>query len=524
MIVRRALLSLSDKTGLVPFATALASLGAELLSTGGTARALRAAGLTVTDVSTVTGFPEMLDGRVKTLHPRIHGGILALRNQAEHVAQLEAHGILPIDLVAVSLYPFEATLAGDPTLAEAIEQIDIGGPALLRSAAKNFMDVAPVVDPADYHAILHELQTAGDLTPATRRRLAGKAFAHTARYDSLIAAFFDRLEASGTEDLRAHLASLPRQAFPSVLRLALRKVQDLRYGENPHQAAAWYREGEDGGLARAKQLQGKELSYNNLLDLHSAWALVKEFSAPVAVIIKHNNPCGVATAEALASAYLRARDADPVSAFGGILGFNRAVDADTARAIAATFVEAIVAPAYAPDALAVLAEKKNVRVLELPIGNDEDGQPDFRRVSGGFLVQERDQVDLDQAVLRFPTRRRPTDGEMDDLAFAWKVAKHVKSNAIVLARSGATVGVGAGQMSRVDSVRLAITKTVSDPRGSVLASDAFFPFRDGIDTAAEAGVTAVIQPGGSVRDTEVVAAADDHGMAMVFTGIRHFRH
>jgi len=524
MRLRRALLSLSDKSGLVPFATGLASLGADLLSTGGTARALRDAGLAVTDVAAVTGFPEMLDGRVKTLHPRIHGALLALRDRAEHTAQLAAHGIEPIDLVAVSLYPFEATLAGDPTLSEAIEQIDIGGPALLRSAAKNFMGVAPVVDPADYPAILDELHRVGDLGPATRRRLAAKAFAHTARYDSLIAAFFERLCATDTDDLNVHFASLPRAAFPPLLQLRLEKVQELRYGENPHQAAAWYRDVGGGGLARSRQLQGKELSYNNLLDLHSAWALVREFATPVAVIIKHNNPCGVATDHALATAYLRARDADPVSAFGGILGFNRTLDAETARAIAATFVEAVIAPAYAPDALQVLADKKNLRVLELPLSSDDSGEADMRRVSGGLLVQDRDRADLDPATLQVPTQRRPSDAEMADLAFAWKVAKHVKSNAIVLAREGATVGVGAGQMSRVDSVRLAIAKAATDPRGSVLASDAFFPFRDGVESAAEAGVTAVIQPGGSVRDAEVIAAADTHGIAMVLTGIRHFRH
>jgi phosphoribosylaminoimidazolecarboxamide formyltransferase / IMP cyclohydrolase len=531
--VRRALLSVSDKTGLLDFARGLADLSIELLSTGGTARVLRDAGLTVTDVADVTGFPEMLDGRVKTLHPRIHGGLLAVRDNPEHERQMRAHGIAPIDLVVVNLYPFEATLARpDVTLAEAIEQIDIGGPALLRSAAKNFAAVAVVADPAEYPGVLATLrQNAGALPAGTLLGLARKAFAHTARYDARIAGFFDRLAAHGD---RMHpdspvsaLAAQP--AFPHRLNLRLEKLQDLRYGENPHQRAAFYRDlDRSAGLAGAQQLHGKELSYNNLLDLHAAWELSREFGAPVAVIAKHGNPCGVATAETLLDAYTRAHAADPLSAFGGIIALNRPLDGATAHAIAATFVEAVVAPAYAEDAVAVLREKKNLRLIEFPASGADAAQAgegfDLRRVSGGVLLQDRDSATLDPSTLRTVTRRPPSEVERRALLFAWSVAKHVKSNAIVLTTEHATVGIGAGQMSRVDAVKLAIVKGGSGTRGTVLASDAFFPFRDGVDAAAAAGVTAIIQPGGSVRDAEVIAAADEHGMAMVFTGIRHFRH
>lgn len=531
--LRRALLSVSDKTGLLDFARGLAEFSIELLSTGGTARVLRDAGLTVTDVAEVTGFPEMLDGRVKTLHPRIHGGLLAVRGNPEHERQLRAHGIAPIDLVVVNLYPFEATLArADVTLAEAVEQIDIGGPALLRSAAKNFAAVAVVADPADYPGVLAALrQHAGALPPAARVDWAAKAFTHTARYDARIAAFFGRLAAHGErlqpESPVATLASPP--AFPRRLDLHLEKLQDLRYGENPHQRAAFYRDLDQGaGLASARQLHGKELSYNNLLDLHAAWELSREFGAPVAVVAKHGNPCGVATADTLLDAYTRAHAADPLSAFGGIIAVNRPLDGATARAIAATFAEAVIAPAYAEDALAVLREKKNLRVIELPTGGPDAARTggcfDVRRVSGGLLLQDRDGATLDPSTLRTVTRRQPSEAERRALLFAWNVAKHVKSNAIVLATEHATVGIGAGQMSRVDAVRLAIAKGGSATRGTVLASDAFFPFRDGVDAAAAAHVTAIIQPGGSVRDTEVIAAADEHGMAMLFTGVRHFRH
>jgi phosphoribosylaminoimidazolecarboxamide formyltransferase/IMP cyclohydrolase len=531
--IRRALLSVSDKTGLIEFARGLADLSVEILSTGGTARTLRDAGLTVTDVAEVTGFPEMLDGRVKTLHPRIHGGLLAVRGNPEHERQLTAHGISPIDLVVVNLYPFEATLARPGvTLADAIEQIDIGGPALLRSAAKNFTAVAVVADPADYPGVLAALrQNAGALPAATRVELARTAFAHTARYDALIAGFFDRLAAqAGRLHPESPVSALATQPpFPHRLDLRLEKLQDLRYGENPHQRAAFYRD-VDGrsGLAAARQLHGKELSYNNLLDLHAAWELSREFVEPVAVVAKHGNPCGVATAHTLLDAYTRAHAADPLSAFGGIIAVNRPLDGAAARAIAATFVEAVIAPAYAEDAVAALRAKRNLRVIEFPTSGPDAARTggcfDVRRVSGGLLLQDRDGATLDPSALRIVTRRPPSEAERRALLFAWNVAKHVKSNAIVLTTEHATVGIGAGQMSRVDAVRLAIAKGGSATRGTVLASDAFFPFRDGVDAAAAAHVTAIIQPGGSVRDTEVVAAADEHGMAMVFTGVRHFRH
>ncbi len=531
--VRRALLSVSDKEGLVAFARGLAELSVELLSTGGTARAVRDAGLPVTDVSEVTGLPEMLDGRVKTLHPRIHGGLLAIRGNAEHDAQLAAHAIAPIDLVAVNLYPFEATLARpDATMTDAIEQIDIGGPAMLRSAAKNFQGVAAICDPADYQAVLDELrQAGGTLSAATCLHLAQKVFTHTARYDALVAGFFERAAADAARiGPHAPLAPLgPRAVFPHMLHLRLEKVQDLRYGENPHQRAAFYRDlAQSGGLAIARQLHGKELSYNNLLDLHAAWGVAQDFTAPVSVVVKHGNPCGVATAERLAEAYVRANAADPVSAFGGIIAVNREVDADTARAVAENFVEAIIAPSFAGDALATLREKKNVRVLALPAGGGRraaDAEDfDVRRVGGGVLVQEHDGAPLDDAAWRTATQRAPSAQETRALRFAWRVVKHVKSNAIVLAAERATVGIGAGQMSRVDSVKLAIMKAVTPTGGTVLASDAFFPFRDSVDLAAAAGVTAIVQPGGSVRDAEVIAAANEHRLAMVCTGMRHFRH
>jgi phosphoribosylaminoimidazolecarboxamide formyltransferase/IMP cyclohydrolase len=531
--VRRALLSVSDKTGVVEFARGLAALSVTLISTGGTGAALRAAGLPVSDVSEITAVPEMLDGRVKTLHPGIHGALLAIRGNADHASQLAAHGIAAIDLVAVNLYPFEETLARPgASLAEIVEQIDIGGPAMLRSAAKNFEGVAAVADPADYAGVLAELRkNNGALSPATRLDLARKAFVHTARYDALIAGFLERVAGAEPRIHRdATAAALgPPPLFPAILHLRLAKLQDLRYGENPHQRAALYRDlGLRGGLASARQLHGKELSYNNLLDLDAAWELARDFAEPAAVLVKHNNPCGAATAERLADAYAQAHAADPVSAFGGIVAVNRPLDAETARAIAGAFVEAVIAPGYADDALGVLRQKKNLRLLELPAERCEPpasaGGFDVRRIGGGVLAQERDAATLDPAGLTIVTRRPPSDAERHALRFAWQVAKHVRSNAIVLASAHATVGIGAGQMSRVDSVRLAIAKAGGAARGSAMASDAFFPFRDGVDVAAAAGVTAVIQPGGSVRDAEVVAAADDHGMAMLFTGIRHFRH
>ena len=531
--VRRALLSVSDKTGLIPFAAGLAGLGVDLISTGGTARALREAGLRVTDVAEITGFPEMLDGRLKTLHPRIHGGLLGIRENPEHERQMAAQGIVPIDLVAITLYPFEATTARpDVSLAEAVENIDIGGPAMIRSAAKNFEAVAVIVDPQDYGSILDELKrNDGWLSRATRFGLARKAFAHTARYDALIAGYLESGDlASDGSWLSATQGVLgSRLSFPHLLHVRLEKVQELRYGENPHQRAAFYRDlALRGGIAAARQVQGKELSYNNLMDLHAAWELAQEWNEPVVDIIKHTNPCGVATAAELVQAYTRARDTDPISAYGGVLGVNRPLDAATAREIASTFVEAVVAPEYTAEALSILKDRKNLRLLEMPSAMSHGPSAmsgfEMRRVSGGMLVQDRDDVDLDPGSLKVVTRRAPTDAEMRALRFAWRVAKHVKSNAIVLATEHAAVGIGAGQMSRVDSAKLARMKANFPTQGTALASDAFFPFRDAVDAAAEAGVTAVIQPGGSVRDAEVIAAADEHGMAMVFTGIRHFRH
>jgi len=519
--VERALLSVSNKSGLVDLAQGLARLGVALISTGGTAKALRDAGLAVTDVSAVTGFPEMLDGRIKTLHPKIHGGILARWEDPNHAQQCARHGIDRIDIVVVNLYPFEATVARPGvTRAEAIEQIDIGGPAMVRSAAKNHAHVAVVVDPADYPGVLRELEAGGGaLSDATRARLAQKAFAHTARYDALIAEYL----APGAGGPGGPAAG----TWPETLAIRLTRLQGLRYGENPNQSAAFYRcEGEPPyGLAAAAQLQGKELSFNNLVDLHAAFECALEFEAPAAVIIKHTNPCGVAVDAAQAEAYRRARACDPVSAYGGVLGFNRPLTAETAREIAGTFVEAVAAPDYEAEALAVLRDRKNLRLLRVPPPPDPRAPyREVRRVRGGLLVQASDAADLDEAALKVVTARAPSDAEMRALRFAWRVAKHVKSNAIVLTRERETVGIGAGQMSRVDSVRMAVMKAQSPTAGTVMASDAFFPFPDGIETAAEAGVTAVIQPGGSVRDAEVIAAADARGMAMVTTGIRHFRH
>ena len=518
--LRRALLSVSDKSGLAAFAGGLHRLGVELLSTGGTAQAMRAAGLSVVEVADLTGVPELLDGRVKTLHPAIHAGLLAIRGNPEHTRQLAACGIQPIDLLAVNLYPFEAAAArSDLSLPEVIEQIDIGGPALLRAAAKNFEGVAVVTDPADYPMLLAELEERGEVSRLTRFRLAQKVFAHTARYDALIAGFLE----TGAGRLAPELAAGEGEPFPALLSLRLERVQALRYGENPHQPAALYREiPAEGGIAAARQLQGKELSYNNLLDLDAAWALAQEFQQPAVAIIKHTNPCGVATDPDQAAAFLRARATDPVSAFGGIIGLSRPLTGPTAAAIADGFVEAIVAPGYGAEALARLAGKKALRLLEMPAASAR--RRDIRAVSGGLLLQAPDGVDLDPAALKVVTRRAPSETELRALRFAWKVAKHVKSNAIVFTTESATVGIGAGQMSRVDSVRLAISKAVLPTQGTVLASDAFFPFRDGVDAAAGAGVTAIIQPGGSVRDDEVVAAADEHDLAMIFTGVRHFRH
>ncbi len=520
--VRRALLSVSDKTGLADFARGLAGHGIELVSTGGTAAALRAEGLAVRDVAELTGFPEMMDGRVKTLHPAVHGGLLALRDDAGHRAAAEAHGIAPIDLLVVNLYPFEATVARGAPRDVIVETIDIGGPAMLRSAAKNHAFVAVVTDPADYPAVLEEMAGAGGaLGFATRRRLAARAFQATAAYDAAIASWF-ALAGDG-------------EKFPAVLPIAARRIHTLRYGENPHQAAAVYAaNGPAIGLAQVEPVQGKALSYNNLNDAEGALRLVAEFreAGPTVAIIKHANPCGVATAGTLEEALRAARACDPVSAFGGIVAMNRPLDVATAEAIAELFTEVVIAPDADAGARAALARRPNLRLLLLPLPDPAGGGLVLRSISGGYLVQERDSRLLEE--MRVVTKRAPTGAEMADLRFAWTVAKHVKSNAIVYAKDGATAGIGAGQMSRLDSARIAAAKAReaaaaagwAEPRtiGSVVASDAFFPFADGLIVAAEAGATAVIQPGGSVRDAEVIAAADQRGLAMVMTGMRHFAH
>ncbi|MEZ5543232.1 MAG: bifunctional phosphoribosylaminoimidazolecarboxamide formyltransferase/IMP cyclohydrolase [Pseudomonadota bacterium] len=520
-MIARALISVSDKSGVVDFARELHALGVEILSTGGTARMLEQAGVAVTEVSDYTGFPEMMDGRVKTLHPRIHGGILGRRDIDAEV--MASNGILPIDLVAVNLYPFELTVARpDCDLGTAIENIDIGGPTLLRAAAKNHAAVTVVVDSADYETVIEEMRAGGNrVSAATRYRLALKTFEHTARYDGAIANYLGAIDAAGE-----------RADFPHTLSLQYRRAQTMRYGENPHQRAAFYVEHEprEASVATAHQLQGKELSYNNVADTDAALECVKSFpEGPACVIVKHANPCGVALGDTPLAAYERAFKTDPTSAFGGIIAFNRTLEAETAAAILERqFVEVIIAPAVDPEALPVLAAKKNVRVLECGCWADEPvSMLDFKRVNGGLLVQDRDLGRVTADALKVVTRQAPTAAQIQDLLFAWRVAKFVKSNAIVYCRDGMTVGVGAGQMSRVYSARVAALKAADEGlevKGSVMASDAFFPFRDGIDQAAAAGVAAVIQPGGSLRDDEVIAAANEHGIAMVFTGMRHFRH
>jgi phosphoribosylaminoimidazolecarboxamide formyltransferase/IMP cyclohydrolase len=523
MGVERALLSVFDKTGIVEFARKLAALKIEILSTGGTAKLLRDEGVTVKDVSELTGWPEMLGGRVKTLHPKVHGGLLYRRNHAEDQKQAKEHGIAAIDLLVVNLYPFEATAAkGYLTPEELIENIDIGGPTMLRSAAKNFESVTVVTDPADYGRVALVLEKKGETTLPLRAELARKVFATTSRYDGLIATELERLAVAGHG-----MEVNARAILPERLHLALRKQQELRYGENPHQAAALYvpagRAPE--GLAAAKQLQGKELSYNNYVDLEAARSLVAEFERPAAVIIKHNNPCGAAQQSSLLDAYLKAYACDPISAFGGVLAFNHIVDAVTAEAVSRLFVECIVAPGFADEARGIFAAKKNLRLLVLPQGGLDHGKElQLKRILGGVLVQQPDLGTLKGKELRVVTKREPSEAELADLRFAWKVCKHVKSNAIVFAKDGATVGVGAGQMSRVDSVKLAVMKAQNSLQGSALASDAFFPFPDGLEEAGKAGATAVIQPGGSLKDPDVIAAADRLGMAMVFTSMRHFLH
>lgn len=517
--IRQALLSVSDKTGVVDFARGLARFGVKLLSTGGTAQLLRDAGLPVTEVGDYTGFPEMLDGRVKTLHPKVHGGILARRDVPEHLQALSTHAIPTIDLVCVNLYPFRQTIARpDCTLAEAIENIDIGGPAMVRSSAKNYQHVAIVTDPADYESLLREMDaTQGAVGAETRFRLAQKAFSHTAAYDGAISNYLTSLAPGGQ-----------RERFSERYNAQYAKVQTLRYGENPHQEAAFYRDttAVPGGIASYRQLQGKELSYNNIADADAGWECVKTFDVPACVIIKHANPCGVAIGATLLETYRKAFATDPTSAFGGIIAFNRPLDAETATAVSQQFVEVVIAPEVTEAARAVFAAKANVRVLEVPFAPGANDL-DYKRVGGGLLVQTPDVLNVPRDALKVVTRRAPTAQEMDDLLFAWRVAKYVKSNAIVYCANGQTLGVGAGQMSRVDSTRIARIKAENanlSLAGSVVASDAFFPFRDGVDVLAEAGAKAVIQPGGSLRDEEVIAAADEHGLAMVFTGARHFRH
>jgi phosphoribosylaminoimidazolecarboxamide formyltransferase/IMP cyclohydrolase len=523
--VRRALLSVSDKSGIVELARALAASGIELISTGGTAKLLQKERIPVVEVSSYTGFPEMLDGRVKTLHPKIHAGLLARRDDPAHVAALQGSGIGTIDLLVVNLYPFQATVADpDCRFEDAIENIDIGGPAMLRSAAKNHAGVAVVVDPADYARVLDEIRAGGDVSEATRFGLAAKVFAHTAGYDGAISNYLSCLDAKGA-----------RREYPQVLTLQFAKIEDLRYGENPHQSAAFYGDGllavgdsrpATGGIAGYHQVQGKELSYNNIADADAAWECVKSFSDPACVIVKHANPCGAAVGRTLAAAYAKALKTDPVSAFGAILAFNRALDAQTAAAIGSQFAEVVIAPRLEPEAQKLLAKKANVRVLEVPLVHGSQAH-DYKRVGGGLLVQTSDSRVLDRKDFKVVTRSAPDQAQWLDLLFAWCVAKYVKSNAIVFCRDGATLGVGAGQMSRIDSVHIAAVKAKAaglSLTDSVVASDAFFPFRDGLDALAEAGAAAVIQPGGSVRDAEVIAAADERDIAMVFTGMRHFRH
>ena len=520
--IRRSLISVSNKRGIVEFARDLSGLGIEIVSTGGTAALLRQKEIAVREVSEITGFPEMMDGRVKTLHPKIHGAILALRDHPEHLAQMATHGIAPIDLVVVNLYPFEETAASQAPFADVIEQIDIGGPTMVRAAAKNHAHVAVVVDPADYGPIVSELRDrGGEISQESRFRLACKAFQHTAHYDGAISNYLDSLDGEKRPT-----------PWGRTLNLQFAKIQDLRYGENPQQHAAFYSSGADSGpsIARAKQIQGKELSFNNILDADAALAAVLEFSETAAVVIKHTNPCGAALSKrSLADAFRKARASDPVSIFGGIVAFNRPVDEETASELKEIFLEIVLAPSFAPEARKILSAKRhqNLRLLEVDMGQKGQGGYDLRRVKGGLLVQEWDQTSVDVRNCKVVTERRPTDKEYEALDFAWRVCRHVKSNAIVFAAADQILGIGAGQMSRVDSAKLAVMRAQAnglDLKGSAVASDGFYPFRDGVDEAAKAGAKAVIQPGGSIRDNEVIAAANEHGMAMVFTGVRHFRH
>ncbi len=518
-LIKRALISVTDKTGIVEFAKGLQAFGVEILSTGGTAAQLRASGVSVIDVSDYTGFPEMMDGRLKTLHPKIHGGLLALRDKEEHLEALKKHDIGLIDMVVINLYRFEDTVARPGcTLAEAIENIDIGGPTMLRAASKNYRFVTVVTDPADYGKIIAAMQeTAGRISEAINFELAKKTFQLTARYDGAISNHLGLIVAGAGE----------KREFPDTFTVQFTRAQDLRYGENPHQKAAFYRENDPkiSALSNARQLQGKELSYNNIMDGDAAWQVVSDLALPGAVIIKHANPCGAATDSDMAEAFRKALAGDPVSAFGGIVALNRPVDAKTAEELTKTFFEVIIAPAFSGDAAKILETKQNVRVLEIPASCDRRSSGhDFRRVMGGLLLQDRDSDAYDIKKARVVTRRVPTETEYQALDFAWRLVKHVKSNAIVFATRDQLVGLGAGQTSRVDSVKLAIMKAVIPTAGCVVGSDAFFPFRDGIDIAAGAGVTAIVQPGGSMKDGEAIQAADEHNIAMLFTGMRHFRH
>lgn len=515
--IQRAILSVTDKSGLVEFARKLSDLRVELISTGGTAQLLRQAGISVKDISELTGFPEMLDGRVKTLHPKVHGGILHRRENAAHLSAVAEHGILPIDMVVVNLYAFEKT-AAKPNVhfEELIENIDIGGPSMIRSAAKNFQDVAIVTSPSDYDQIAEELsRSGGELSLDTRWRLAQKAFATTAAYDAAIASTLERVGSNG------HFEFHEATGFPQNLRLSFGKAMDLRYGENPHQKAALYSDGSGRGVANGRQLQGKELSYNNIVDLQAAWDLAQEFEEPACAIIKHTNPAGAATGATLVEAYRKALECDPVSAFGGVIGVNRPVDAAAAEEMAKLFLEVIAAPGFEQGARAKFAAKKNLRLMEI---EDAPQKWVIKNVSGGVLLQDADVRPLAESDLKVVSKRPPTEEERRALLFAWKVCQHVKSNAIVYARDGQTVSVGAGQMSRVDSCKIGAMKAVLPLKGTVAASDAFFPFPDGVEEIARAGATAIIQPGGSVRDQEVIEAADRLGLAMIFTGVRHFRH
>jgi phosphoribosylaminoimidazolecarboxamide formyltransferase/IMP cyclohydrolase len=523
--IRRALLSVSDKTGIIDFARELERFEVEIISTGGTARALREAGIKVRDISDVTGFPEMMDGRVKTLHPRIHGGLLALRDNDEHLRAMQEHGIEPIDMVVVNLYPFEQTIARENvSLEEAVEQIDIGGPAMIRSAAKNFQSVAVIIDPANYSFVLDVMNNyEGALTLELRRELAFDAFLATSAYDEAIWNYFNELEG------KEHPVEIPAAALLESDALILRKVSDLRYGENPHQQAALYetddpyRESQSRGVAQAELLSGKEMSFNNYIDADAAWQLVCDFEETACAIIKHMNPAGVGTGATTEEAYARALATDPVSAFGGIVAFNQTLNEAAARAVTGIFTEVVIAPDYGEGALEILRAKKNLRALKVGTPERAEGL-EYKTITGGMLVQTRDTHRLKSEDLRVVTRRAPSAEELRDLLFAWTVCKHTKSNAIVYARDQQTVGVGAGQMSRVDSVKIGAMRAQLSVEGSVLASDAFFPFRDGVDEAARHGITAIIQPGGSVRDQEVIAAADEQNLAMVFTGVRHFKH